>query len=864
MPCWPRRWLCFALAAWAVASNGFAQTSPLAETPASLRARRALAPLLIDGRLDEPSWQSADAAGDFRQYEPAEGEPATERTEVRVLYDNASLYVGVRLYDSEPAGIVARMSRRDEQPDADRFTFHVDALHDRLTGASFEVSAAGAQRDAIISNDTGSDSSWDAVWEVAVSIDQEGWIAELRIPLSQLRFLKSERQTWGFNVERFIYRKNERVWLELVPKAESGLASRMATLTDIDGIEPRRALEVTPYTVLRSEFIDPPVSGNPFNDGSRYFAATGVDLKYALRSNVILNATVNPDFGQVEIDPAVVNLGAFETFYPEKRPFFIEGNQIFSNFGNLGSNNRFGFNRSEPLVIHTRRIGRFPQGTASGDFVDVPSSTTILGAAKVTGNTTRGWSFGMLEAVTDSEHGRAQALGRRTSTEIEPLTNYFAGRLLREFGGGRSGVGALVTSVNRKFGSPSLKDLLPGRAQVAGVDGYHFLDPDKEWVLTGQFIASEVAGSAAAIERVQLAPQRYLQRTDTPHLTFDPSRTSLRGWNGHLNLNRNQGAWTVNTAVWAVSPGFESGDMGFHFDGDRWGNHVVFTWKQIEPDRLSRDRNVMVGKFYVWNFDNTLLSDGLMAFPRLTFRNYWSIEGSAGWFRQGQDDRLTRGGPPSLSLPSALVGLSLNSDSRKPVVLHFRGESERGDSGAGQGSGGISVDWKPTSRVNLSTGPFYSHSVNPAQYVTTADDASATATSGRRYVFARLQQKQFSLDTRVNVLFTAKASLQMFIQPLVVVGDYMDFKSLAAPGTFDFDAYRNASDDPSFNFKSLRANAIFRWEWRLGSTLYVAWTQQREDLRDPGSFQVRRDLGRVFTGPADNILLVKVSRWFGR
>jgi hypothetical protein len=856
--------LCVALATWSVPGTGFAQGATRPDTPASLSARRAPAPLLIDGRLDEPVWQSADAAGDFHQYEPDEGEPATERTEVRVLYDNTSLYVGVRLFDREPARIVARMSRRDEDPDADRFTFYVDALHDRLTGAAFEVSAAGAQRDASLSNDTNRDNSWDAVWESAVSIDEEGWAAEMRIPLSQLRYLNSERQTWGFNVERFIYRKNERVWLELVPKDESGLASRMANLTDIDGVEPRRALEVTPYTVLRSEFIEPPVAGNPFNDGSRYFAATGVDLKVALRSNVIFNATVNPDFGQVEIDPAVVNLGAFETFFPEKRPFFIEGNQIFSNFGNLGANSNFGFNRSEPLLIHTRRIGRFPQGVAAGDYVDVPSSTTILGAAKLTGKTTRGWSFGILEAVTDREHGRAESGGRRTSTEIEPLTSYFAGRLLREFGGGRSGVGALVTSVNREFGPPALKDLLPGRARVAGVDGYHFLDADKDWVVNGQFLASEVAGNAAAIERLQLAPQRYLQRTDTPHITFDPARTSMRGWNGHVNVNRNQGGWTVNSAVWAVSPGFESGDLGFHFDGDRWGSHYVFNWRQIEPDRLSRDRGVMVGKFYVWNFDNTKLSDGLMAFTSMTFLNYWRIDGNAGWFRQGQDDRLTRGGPPALNLPSASANFSMNSDSRKPVVLRFQVDREWGDSGSGLSSGGFSVNWKPTSRVNLSTGPSYAHRVNVAQYVTTIEDPSAAATHGRRYVFARLQQNDLALDTRVNVLFTSKASLQMFMQPLVVVGDYMDFKSLAAPTSFEFNGYPNPGDDPSFNFKSLRAHAIFRWEWRLGSTLYVAWTQQRQDLGNPGSFEVGRDLGRVFTGPADNILMVKISRWFGR
>jgi hypothetical protein len=367
----------------------FAQSAP-SQPP--VRASRATTPPIVDGRLDEAVWESADVAEDFRQFEPDEGQPATERTEVRVLYDNDSLYVGVRLFDSQPDRIVARLSRRDEDPDADRFTFYVDALHDRVTGAAFEVSAAGAQRDAIISNDTSRDNSWDAVWNVAVAINADGWVAELRIPLSQLRFVGGNEQTEGFNVERFVYRKNERSWYELVPRRENGLASRMADLTGLDGIEPRRALELVPYTAVRSELIEPALAGNPFNDGSRYFGRAGFDLKYALRPNVILNATVNPDFGQVEIDPAVVNLGAFETFFPEKRPFFIEGARIFSDFGYLGANNRFGFNRSDPLLIHTRRIGRHPQEAGSGDFVDVPTSTTILGAAKLTGKAARGCS----------------------------------------------------------------------------------------------------------------------------------------------------------------------------------------------------------------------------------------------------------------------------------------------------------------------------------------------------------------------------------------------------------------------------------------------------------------------------------------
>ena len=842
----------------------------LAQNPTAidLRAHHAESPPRIDGRLDEAVWSSAAVGTNFRQIEPTEGAAASERTEIRILYDNTALYVGVRLYDSEPGKIVTRLSRRDDDPDADKFTFYVDALHDRLTGAAFEVSAAGSQRDAIISNDTNRDGSWDAVWDAAVSIDDEGWNAELRIPLSQLRFLKADHQTWGFNVERFIYRKSERDWFQLVPKNESGLASRMADLTGIDGVEPRRTLEIVPYAVARSKRSATAIPGNPFDDGTRYFGATGFDLKYALKPNVILNATMNPDFGQVEIDPAVVNLGAFETFFGEKRPFFTEGAQIFDNFGALGANNRNGFNRSEPNLIHTRRIGRspqgFPQGLGRDDFVDMPENTTILGAAKITGKTYSNWSFGVLEALTARENARISSGALQSKAEVEPLTNYFAGRLLKEFGDGRSGLGTLFTGVNRDLRDPALKDLLPHRENVAGVDGYHFLDSDRVWVVNGRMVFSDVAGSAKSIERLQLAAQRYFKRTETPEVSFDPSRTSMQGWTGSVNLNRNQGSWSINAALWGVSPGFDSSDMGFHFNGDRWGEHVAFSWRQIQPDHFTRDRDVMVAKFYTWNFGNVRTGDGVMAFTNMTFLNYWNMGGNVGFFRQVQDDRLTRGGPPSLEPASQSAFLYLNSDFRKSIVLHFDGSRDRNDAGGGSGNGGFSVAWKPSPRINLSTGPGYSHSINVAQYVAAVNDDTALATHGKRYVFARLQQKTLSLDTRVNVLFTPRMTLQMYMQPLVVVGHYLDFKSLARPKSFDFDPYPSADFNKDFNFKSLRVNAIFRWEWRLGSTLYVAWTQQREDPSNPGEFQFGRDFGRVFTGPADNVFLIKISRWFGK
>lgn len=402
------------------------------QPPRVVRAVRAVEKISLDGMLNEETWTRATPAGDFTQRDPDEGRESTEKTEVRFAYDDAAIYVVVQLLDSEPGKIARRLSRRDNDADSDTFTIFISPNHDNLTGALFEISAAGVQRDAAISNDTNTDYSWDGVWESAVRIDDKGWYAELRIPFSQLRFPKSSLHVWGVNARRIIYRKNESAWLRMVPKTESGIASRMEDLEGINGLEANKHLELIPYVVGRSEFIEPLSPNDPFNDGSTQSGTAGIDIKYGISSNFTLDATVNPDFGQVEVDPAVVNLTAFETFYPEKRPFFLEGAGIFGNFGRLGANNFFGFNRQEPNLFYTRRIGRYPQGTASGDYVDSPDATTILGAGKITGKTRNGWTFGLVEAVTQREFADVVQENQSSTVEVEPLTNYLVARVLKE------------------------------------------------------------------------------------------------------------------------------------------------------------------------------------------------------------------------------------------------------------------------------------------------------------------------------------------------------------------------------------------------------------------------------------------------
>jgi hypothetical protein len=868
-----------------------------AQTPpprAIVTAVRTATPPAIDGRLIDECWAQAPPASEFLQRDPDEGRPATERTEIRFVYDDEALYIAARMFDSEPHLIARRLMNRDGDRDADRITIYLDSMHDRLTGALFGVSASNVQEDSIISNDTFQDSSWDAVWQSSVSIDDEGWSAEMRIPLSQLRFTAAEEQTWGVNVDRFIRRKNETVWLALVRKDESGLASRMAELTGFDTLRPRRHLELLPYAAARGEFIAPGENGDAFNDGARAFAAAGLDAKWGMTSNLMVNASVNPDFGQVEVDPAVVNLTAFETFFPEKRAFFLEGAQVFNNFGQGGSNSFWGFNTSDPSIFYSRRIGRAPQIEADGDDIDSPAATTILGAIKLTGKTSNGWSVGFLEAVTDRETARTRSGEIVGRTEVEPLTNYAVARAQRELGP-RGAAGFMATSVIRKLDTPLFRSDLVDQAHVFGTDAYVFLDGHREWVVTGKISGSRVNGGSEAIEELQRAAQRYFQRPDVPHLSVDPTRTSLSGWAGRVNLNRNSGLVLVNAALWGVSPGFESNDLGFHETGDRAGGHVVIMWRGVTPNRFSRERNIWAAKAWTWNFNRDLQHDGYHARAGTTFLNYWYVNGGGLVWRRTQDDRLTRGGPSADAPQGRWWNVNVGSDSRKILSVRMNyndGSNDQGHSNSRNHDAGIALSFRPSSMLTFSTGPEWSRSRTFAQYVTSVDDETAPATYGGRYVFGTIERRQLSMTTRASVILAPSVSIQLFMQPLISVGDYSDFKELARPRSFDFVSYGTGGrsltldtdsneytvdpdgalgaaptftfDNPDFNLKSLRLNTVFRWEMKPGSTFYAVWTRQQEDDNRAGQFALGRDARGVFSAPGDDVFLVKIAYWLGR
>ena len=851
---------------------------------------RASASISIDGRLDEESWVAAPVATGFLQRDPNQGEPATERTELRVVYDDKALYVGARLYDSEPEKIVRQLSRRDEFAEADTFTILLDPHHDHRTGVLFVVSAAGVQRDAAIYDDNFADNTWDAVWESAVTVSDVGWTVEIRIPFSQLRFPTTPGHLWGVNAQRFIHRKTEETWLELVPKNESGVASRMAHLDGFENIAPGRHLELLPYVSGRAEYIAPDSPGDPFNDGSRRFGSAGLDLKYGVSTNMALTAAFNPDFGQVEVDPAVVNLSDFEIFFIERRPFFTEGSQVFANFGRSGASEYIDFHFPEPILFYSRRIGREPQGAGGANFVDQPSFTTILGAAKLTGRTSNGWTVGVLDAVTGSEYANLSDGRARDRIEVEPLTNYFVGRAQRDVGG-RAAIGFIATAVNRSLNAQSgLDRRLVKQAYVGGVDGHYFLDPRHDWVWTGGFSAGTVQGSRQSIVLVQRAEQRYYQRPDADYVTLDPNRTSLSGWSGRTNIHKNTGNVIFDAGVWGVSPGLEVNDLGFENQTDRFGGHGMVTFRKLTPDKWTRSRQVWFSKWWTYNFGGDSNGNGVSAQASALLRNYWELDLTVGASWDTWNDKLTRGGPMTIRPGARSATLRVSSDRARLFWLSAFANVNDINFGSNRRRFGVGLHYRPWAALTLGVEPTYRRQHNISQYLRVVPDETATETFGARYVFGTLDQDEVTIPLRMDLAFSPQLSLQVYAQVLLSSGAYPEISQLAAPRTFDFPVYGRdigtivrgpegnyvidpdaggpaapfVLSNPDFNVKSLRVNAVLRWEFRLGSTLYVAWTQRRQNEANPGDFNFGGDTADLFRTPSDDVFVVKLAWWFGR
>lgn len=879
--------------------RGAADPDPVVTPPAGTPEHDELAPVAtavrlegdieLDGRLDEAVWRDAPPATDFVQLEPEEGMAPTQRTEIRFAYDDENLYIGARMFDDGP--VTSRLVRRDASAEADLVSIYLDTYLDHTRNVTFRINPAGARRD----EDWG-DSSWDPVWSAETEIGEEGWTAELRIPFSQLKFNAGADQTWGLQITRDINRNNEiQVW-SFWRQDQSGGPQRFGHLRGISA--PKAGvgrLELLPYIVAQSTSVADLDPEDPFADEHESKYRVGADLEYSLTSDLTLNATFNPDFGQVEVDPAVVNLSAFETFFPEKREFFIADQNLFS-FGNFWCFTCS--NASSLSMVFTRRIGRSPQAVGlahgAGEFVDVPDNTTILGATKLTGRTRGGTSIGVLGALTAQETADVFDGSDFLEQEVEPMTSYFVGRVKQDLFDGDLQVGGVATSVARRFDDPALEELLPSHSEGFGVDAeWWWNDRTYHWLFSGAM--TNVSGSEDAILRIQKSSARYFQRPDREHGSngfftdrFDPTLESIRGYGLYSRIAKDAGAWRWETAVNVRSPGFENNDIAFLTRTDYVWMLANVRRQWTTPTSWYRYLQWNVGAQNQFNYDGDVTHRQFHGNVFMELPNYWSVSQFNLVRPSTLDDRLTRGGPVVKYPAHGFHNVFVSTDSRKPVVFELNPSFSWNEEGARDYDIGVGVSFKPASNVSLSLSPSFSHSESTSQSVTSVEDPLAEAFFGTRYVFADLEQKRFSMNTRLNWTFTPTMSLELFAQPFIASNDFSSFKEFAAPreleknvygedvGTIDEvdgafvidpDAAGPAEsftvNDPDFNFRSLRGNLVYRWEYRPGSTLYLVWTQDRDSVVADGSLDFRRDMRELFDEDADNDFLIKATYWLG-
>jgi hypothetical protein len=865
-------------------------------------------PIQLDGRLDEPAWTGTPPFTRFVQREPLEGAAPEMPTEVRVLFDEDAIYVGVRLHERDPSRIATQLVRRDEFGQYDFFEVSFDPASDRRTGYQFRVSASGVQGDTYLYDDTDEDEDWDAVWGSAIQRDQGGWSAELRIPLSQIRYYPADgAQSWGVNFTRRRLASNEIVDYALQSRLRHGRVSTFGQLVGLRLAEASRRVEFRPYAVASAQ-LAPAESGNPFFDGSELAPRTGLDFRYGVGPTFTLDGTISPDFGQVEVDPAVINLTAFETFFPEKRPFFVEDARIF-DFTMSGGENR---------LFYSRRVGREPRGDPPSwsEFSEVPSQTTILGAAKLTGRTAGGLSIGALAALTGRERGQAFDPGtdRLESFTAEPRTSHVVARVLQDFGEGASQIGGIATGQQRALPVDGSFDFLTREAYSAGVDFEHnWGGPDsRNWALWGFAAGSLVLGPAPALLRIQRASNHYFQRPDASRVSLDSTRTSLSGRNWRLQFERRSARhWTG--AVWLaeISPGFEINDLGFTTSGERLDGGARIGYQEIRPGRLFRSYDVEFSTFH--NVRHEALDDGLSwsSWRRahksgqfsleagFEFLNYWEFDLESSIRPRLMSDVATRGGPLMVT-PSVLsFSAGLRTDQRRAVSWEPRFDIERWGEGGGGWEADMEITLRPSSNWEVELSPAFSSERAPAQYVAQTTAVPYAATFGRRYLFGELSRREVSMDTRVNITLSPRLTLQLYAQPLLGSGDYLAYKQLARPESFEFDVFEEGSaavsgsgvqcvggrtclsdgeryldfdgdgttdfsfEEQDFTVRSLLVNAVLRWEYRPGSALYLVWQQGRESEDATGRLRLGPDLRTLWEAQSENVFIVKLSYWLG-
>ncbi len=831
------------------APNAAREVAPSTRSPLLLgSATRVSQPPVLDGREDDVAWTSAHVIDQFLEYEPNSGATPRFRTEVRVLYDDKYLYVLARMFDPAPDSIVSLLSRRDVRTESDQLKLVIDSYHDRRTAYQFVVNPAGVKRDFYVYDDNNEDATWDAVWDVVTRVDSLGWLAEFRIPFSQIRFNKERDKRFGLMVVREIARTKQRISWPLLHRDMQGYVSQAGEIDGINGLPQPRRLEVSPYVVTKNSTRRDPSGAY----STPQALALGADVKLGLGSNLTLDATINPDFGQVEADPSVLNLSAFEQFFEERRPFFLEGAGIFQFLTACND-----VDHGCTGLFYSRRIGRSPQLRGLYGNDDSPTASRILGATKLSGRLASGLSAGMLAAVTERELG----VERRT---LEPQSTYVVGRLSQDFRKGQSGIGLMLTGVDRSldhWSAPYLRN----NAITGGLDARHRFG-NQNYEVSANVAASRVTGSAAAIAATQRNSVHQYDRPDDG-LAYDTTRTALFGDLARISLSKFGGGITrFQTLLQRFSPGFESNDVGFQSRADEQLFRNWFSLQYTKPRLFYRRLQANFLATNTWNTAGLALGQSVNINVHSELKNTWWIHagGNLEGLTATYDDRVARGGPALRQSPSWSTWGVVEFDRRKwltPVVY----------TGVHQGDAGRSSGWwispslnlRLASRISAAVGANFNHAVNDAQWFT---NVASTTGGPTRYTFARLDQTTVNMTGRINYTASPTLSLQLYAQPFASTGDYSDWRELKDPrATAYADRFtRYSTSRPGgFNVRHFNSNTVIRWEYRPASTLFFVWQQGRDGSDATATdFRFRRDVSGVFDLHPMNTLLIKASFWF--
>jgi len=836
---------------------------------------------VINGTFDDEAWQEGDWAGEFTQLEPYADRPPSQPTEFKVAFDDMNLYVAVKALDSAPDSITNRMSRRDNG-DGDMVFVVFDSYHDLRTGFVFGVSSAGVRFDMIMSNNgKNEDETWDPIWLAKAQMHDWGWGAEMKIPFTQLRFNKDSKSVWGFEVARQIFRENELSLWHPIPRNAPGFVHAIGELDGLQEIEPRKQLDLTPYGVAGLQTYEAE-EGNPYADGSDLKFNVGLDGKIGVTNNLTLDFTINPDFGQVEADPSQVNLTAFETYFEEKRPFFIEGANITSfnvglGDGDVGNDNLF----------YSRRIGRRPQGYPSldeGEYASVPRFTRILGAAKVTGKTEKGLSVGILEALTADTKATIDQEGNERKETIEPLTNFALARIQKDFNEGNSIIGGAVTSTIRRLDGTDM-DYLHKNATSAGVDFTQYFK-ERNYTLNAALYMSNVQGSEEAIAITQQSSARYFQRPDADYVEFDDTRTALSGVGGKLEFGKLGGNWNWLFMNVFKSPGLELNDMGFNQLSDNVLSVLWTAYNWTEPFSIFRSLRVNTNVNLSNNFGGQITGIGNEYSVSANFKNFWNAGMGGGFGFHQVSNRMLRGGP-SMYLPNeGRVRYNIKSDDRKAISGGFFGHHNWGAEDYYQSNSyTVFLTVRPINTLSITLLPSYSHSLRDLQYVSQTD-----MNGDPRYIFGSIDQKVLSMSLRVNFNITPDLTIQYWGQPFTASGDYSDFKMITNSKADEFsDRYHIYTSDqisldedtylidenvdsntdydfsnPDFTMDEWLSNLVIRWEFMPGSTAYLVWSQTRNYYMQDGTFDLWENMNLLYTdGKPTNNFMLKFSYRFG-